>query len=259
MSKQIDMLRTLPLFSDLPEDQVGLLASHSHIRKCERGTFLFLHGDDIRNFKILCRGTVQIFRETPDGHEVTSDILIAGDCINAEEVIALQKTHLTSARIVDDAQVLEVPINWMREHLADFNRLAPRLLQGLSERLHQAHMEAEHRSTMSATQMVACYLQGLCVLYEFDPKGFDLPYSKTLIASRLRMELATFSRTLQKLKDVGISVTGNRVIFTSLNQAGHFVCDNCSVSEDCPTHKALSQRAQPQTADAPAPVLKITS
>lgn len=252
MSKQIDMLRTLPLFRDLSEDQVILLASHSHVRKCERGSFLFLHGDDIRNFKILCRGTVQIFRETPDGHEVTSDILIAGDCINAEEVIALQKSHLTSARIVDDAQVLEVPINWMREHLADFNRLAPRMLQGLSERLHQAHLEAEHRSTMSATQMVACYFQGLCVLYEFDPKGFDLPYSKTLIASRLRMELATFSRTLQKLKEVGISVTGNRVAFTSLNQTGHFVCDNCSVSEDCPTHKALSERAQP-------PELKLTS
>jgi len=244
MSKQTDMLKTLPLFSDLPESQVLLLASHSHIRKCERGTFLFLHGDEIRNFKILCRGTVQLFRETPDGHEVTSDILIAGDCINAEEVIALQATHLTSARVVDDAQVLEVPIRWMREHLADFDRLAPRLLQSLSERLHGARMEAEHRSTMSATQMVACYLQGLCVLYDFDPNGFELPYSKTLIASRLRMELATFSRTLQKLKEVGISVNGNHVAFTNLNQAGHFVCDNCSMAEDCATHRALSQMAQ---------------
>jgi CRP-like cAMP-binding protein len=252
MSRQLDFLKTLALFSDLPEVQVQLLASHSHMRKCERGTLLFLHGDDIRNFKILCRGTVQIFRETPDGHEVTSDILIAGDVINAEEVIAVQNTHLMSARVVDEAQVLEVPINWMREHLADFDRMAPCLLQGLSERLHDARMEAEHYSTMSSTQMVACYLQGLCVLYEFDPKGFDLPYSKTLIASRLRMELATFSRTLQKLKEVGISVTGNRVVFTNLNKAGHFVCDNCSVAEDCNTHQLLSRMAQALPTTLPA-------
>jgi CRP-like cAMP-binding protein len=242
MDRRVETLRTLPLFTGLSDAQVSTLASHSRMRKVGRGDFLFLYGDDIKNFKILCRGTVQVFRETPDGHEITSEILIAGDCINSDEVIARQTTHMTNARIVDEALILELPINWMRTHLTDFNTLAPRLLQSLSERLHEAQMEAEHRSTMSATQMVACYLQGLCVLYDFDPGGFDLPYSKTLIASRLRMELATFSRTLQKLKDVGIFVKGSHVAFKNLNKAGHFVCDNCSVAEDCPTHQTLTEK-----------------
>lgn len=245
MNTRIETLKTLPLFSDLSDDDVLRLSTHTHMRNLRRGEFLFMHGDAIKNFKILLRGTIQIFRETPDGHEVTSDILISGDCINAEEVIARQVTHMTNARVVDDAQILEVPIAWMREHLKNFNTLAPRLLQGLAERLHDAQMEAEHRSTMSATQMVACYLQGLCVLYNFDPAGFDLPYSKTLIASRLRMELATFSRTLRKLKEVGIDIQGNRVSFTNLNKAGHFVCDNCSIAEDCPTHQTLMSPGTP--------------
>ncbi len=240
MIKDIEALKTLPLFADLSPSEIELLAAHSYLTQVPRGQYLFMHGDDIRNFKTICRGTVQIFRETPDGHEITSDILISGDCINADEIIARRSTHLTNARVIDDAQVLEVPIAWMRAHLKDFDTLAPRLLQSLSERLNGAQREAEHRSTMSATQIVACYLQGMCVLYGFDPKGFDLPYSKTLVASRLRMELATFSRTLQKLKDVGITVTGNHVVFTNLNKAGHFVCDDCSMSEDCPTHQILS-------------------
>ncbi|MDV6331243.1 Crp/Fnr family transcriptional regulator [Asticcacaulis sp. 201] len=241
MNAHLNAMRTLPLFGDLSPQQVELLAAHSHLRKCDRGTYLFLHGEPVRSFKVLCRGTIQLFRETPDGRESTIDILIAGDCVNAEEVLEPRDTHLSSARIVDDALVLEVPIRWLRENLDDFHRLAPRLLQGLAERLNEARLEAEHQSTMSATQMVACYLQGLCVLYDFDPKGFDLPYSKTLIASRLRMELATFSRTLHKLKDAGILVVGNRVSFTSLNKVSHFVCDTCSIAGDCPTHTALSQ------------------
>lgn len=76
----------------------------------------------------------------------------------------------------------------------------------MAERAHIAEVEAEHQATMSAAQLVACFMQRLCVLYNFDPKGFDLPYSKTLIASRLGMELETFSRTLAKLKEHGIAV-----------------------------------------------------
>ncbi len=241
MSVNSESIKTLPLFADLSREQASVLSGHCRTRDIARGEYLFLHGDDIKNFKIVCRGTVQLFRETPDGHEVTSDILIAGDCINAEEIISHQQVHLFSARVVDDAQILEVPIAWMREHLTDFETLAPKLLESLSQRLVNAQKEAEHRSTLSATQMVACYLQSLCVLYNYDPRGFDLPYSKTLIASRLRMELATFSRTLQKLKASGITVDGNRVVFTNLERAGHFVCDDCSMSEDCLTHKILSE------------------
>ncbi len=243
MQKQIDMLRALPLFGDLDDAQVTRLAANSQLMRRGRGDYLFRHGDDIATFASICRGTVQVFRETPDGHEITSDILIAGDSINADEIISRQQIHLNNARVVDDAVILEVPIQWMRDHLADFDHMAPKLLQSLSERLQTAQKEAEHRSTFSATQLVACYLQGLCVLYDFDPGGFTLPYSKTLIASRLRMELATFSRTLQKLRESGITVSGNRVAFTNLNKAGRFVCDDCSVSDSCPTRKRLSERS----------------
>jgi len=240
VNQGIEALKALPIFADFGGENLAILTSNSRVRQYPSGHYLYMHGDDIKNFKIVCRGTIQVFRETPDGHEVTSDILIAGDCINADEIIARHTAHMTNARVVDDAMVLEISISWMRLHLKDFDQLAPRLLQGLSERLRESQKEAVHRSTMSATQIVACYLQGLCVLYDFDPQGFDLPYSKTLIASRLHMEPATFSRTLQKLKGVGISVTGNHVAFTNLHKAGHFVCDECSVSAECPTHQALA-------------------
>ena len=95
---------------------------------------------------------------------------------------------------------------------------------------------------MSAAQLVACFLQRLCVLYSFNPKGFDLPYSKTLIASRLGMELETFSRTLAKLKEHGISVEGSRVMITDLNRIEDYVCGMCSVSGECATHQAMEKR-----------------
>lgn len=237
-------LKALPLFSILTKAESTLIIKSSRLRRCERGQFVFMHGEPITHFYVICRGTVQVFRETPDGHEVTSDMLIAGDSINAHEIITQQSLHNMNARAVDDAVLLKIPVSWMKANLNSFDHISSHLMAGLSNRLHSAQIEAEHQSTMTATQIVACFLQRLCVLYEFDPKGFELPYSKTLIASRLRMELATFSRTLKRLKEEGITVEGTHVVFTDTQKTGRFVCDECSLSEDCPAHMRLHKHTR---------------
>lgn len=235
----VETLRALPLFSSLSKEESALLIGNSRIGQYKRGKFLFMHGDAITHFYVVCRGSVQLFRETPDGHEITSNILISGDSINADEIVSGQQNHMANARAVDDVSVLEIPIAWLRAHLKDFGNLSTHLLIELADRLRTVEMEAEHLTTMSAAQIVACYLQKLCVLYNFDPHGFELPYTKTLIASRLRIELETFSRTLQKLKDQGIIVTGSRVSFTNVRKAKNFSCGDCSIAEECPTHQIL--------------------
>ena len=246
MSVTLDTLRVLPLFADLTREESHLIIQNSRLRSVPKGQFLFTHGDVVTHFYVVCRGTMQIFRETPDGHEMTSDIFIAGDCIGAEEVVQVKIKHQSNARAVDDAALLEIPIRWMKDHIQNFDHLAPKLLADISARLHNAQMEAEHLSTMSAAQIVACYLQELCVLYNFDPRGFELPYTKTLIASRLHMELETFSRALKKLKEQGIVVTGTHASLTDSYTVSSYVCQHCSVSDDCSTHQMLHEKIYEQ-------------
>lgn len=160
--------------------------------------------------------------------EVTNDILIAGDSVNADEVVARQDLHQVNARAVGECFLLEIPVSWMREHLTNFDHMAEKLLASLAK-----------LTTMSASQMVACYLQKLCVLYNFDPRGFELPYTKSLIASRMRIEKETFSRTLQTLHEQGITVSGTHVSIMDMRKAGNFACGECSVAEECGTHRLL--------------------
>jgi CRP/FNR family transcriptional regulator, dissimilatory nitrate respiration regulator len=242
MTVTLDTLRVLPLFSDLSPEDGALLVRNSRIISRKRGQFLFAHGDKVTHFYVICRGAIQVFRETPGGEEVTSNILIAGDSINAGEVIASRAEHAMNARAVDDCSLLEIPVAWMREHLNDFDPIAKKLLSSLVDKLHEAEVEAEHHTTMSAAQIGACYLQKLCVLYNFDPHGFELPYSKTLIASRLRIKKETFSRTLQTLRNHGITVTGAHVSIKDMRNTGNFVCGECSVAEECATHHVLHER-----------------
>lgn len=243
MLLNLNILKAFPLFSGLNHSENAQLFTNSRLRNFERNRFLFMHGDTIINFYVVFKGTVQIFRATPDGHEVTSNLLIAGDSLNADEIITKQTIHNKNARAVDDVIVLEIPISWMIPNLSKFGHIAEHLLSSLSDRLHSAQIEAEHQSTMSATQIVACYLLRLNMLYGNDPRGLKLPYTKTLISSRLHIELETFSRTLKNLRNEGIEVDGTQVTFTDPQKLSHFVCGHCSLSEECPANRHQNKTA----------------
>jgi CRP/FNR family transcriptional regulator, dissimilatory nitrate respiration regulator len=182
---------------------------------------------------------VQLFRETPEGKEKTINLLKSGQTMCEGEILDACPHHRMSAVAVDDVSVMEFTVTWFKEAAKKYNVFALNVLTLLSEQVHMVEVEAEHQVTMSASQQVACFLQRLCVLYDFDPRGFDLPYSKTLIASRLGMKLETLSRTLSTLRENGIVVEGARVEIHNLQRVEQFVCATCSVAEHCSTHKAM--------------------
>jgi len=233
------IVRTLSLFADLNEREKDNLLRQGKIRHCPKDQHLFVYGDEVTYFYIIGEGTVQLFRETPDGHEMTSDVLIAGDTIGETEILNSQSTHQFNAMAVEDSIVMEFPIVWLKESAKSHSEFALNLLAALSSRIHIATIEAEHKSTMSAAQQVACFLERLCILRDYDPHGFVFPYSKTLIASRLGMELETLSRALAKIREHGISVIDTRVSFDDVEKMENYVCGDCSISDNCKEHEAL--------------------
>jgi CRP-like cAMP-binding protein len=237
-----DIIRSLPLFSGLTEQDKDMLIKGGRIRQCPRGQMLFAHGEPVTHFYAIVKGTFQLFRANSDGQEKTIDVLKNGETMCESEIMDCCRHHRVNAIPVEDSVVLEFPLAWLKEAARKHSIFALNLLSLISQHAHLAEVEAEHQANMSAAQLVACFLQRLCVLYDYDPQGFDLPYSKTLIASRLGMELETFSRTLAKLKEHGITVEGTRVSIHDLARIEHYVCGICSVSEDCPTHQAMEKR-----------------
>jgi CRP/FNR family transcriptional regulator, dissimilatory nitrate respiration regulator len=237
-----NVLRSLPLFAELGEQEKSILIQGGKMRRYESGQNIFLYGDPIHNFYVVCDGAVQLFRETPDGHEMTAEVLIAGDAIGETEILQLSPTHKFNALAIKDSTLLEFPVSWLKDNVKRNGTLALNVLGMLSRRAHIATVEAEHKATMTAAQQVACFLERMCILHDFDPHGFDLPYSKTLIASRLGMELETFSRALSKIRNHGISIQGNRVAFSDIQEMEDFVCSNCSISGNCGEHEQLRQR-----------------
>jgi CRP-like cAMP-binding protein len=240
----------LTLFEGLSEAEKVEFLGGARIKACPRGTYLFTQGEEVKGFYIVQSGVVRLFRTTPEGDEVTTDILIEGDTICEGRVFRQNSIHPDYALCVEDSVLLEFPVAWLRESVSKNTAFSLNMLSILSRRSLLKDIESEHQSTMSTAQMVACFLQWMCNTHNFDPKGFDLPYSKSLIASRLGMKQETFSRTLPKLRENGIDVQGTRVSFLNFDDVDQYTCKNCSFIDDCGARKMLQQAVPPQQAAA---------
>ena len=221
---QMDIARSIPLFAGLSiqEREIFLQGGGVFSYPCKKS--LFHTGDRVNFIYILCSGTVQEFRETLDGHEVTFNIYKAGDMFCKTELFLEDSPHLTSARAADEVHVLELPIGPFKENLQKYAPVRNHLILSLAQLAAMKQVEVEQQITLTSTEILATFLRQLCSTYGLDPRGFTLPYKKSLLASRLGMELETLSRALPKLKAHGIQVKGPHVCFLdSLSSAPNVV------------------------------------
>jgi len=236
-----NVIWTLPFFSEIQESEMEELLRVSSFKHSKRGDSIFLHGDPLTHLYWVCDGAVQMFRSTIDGHELTTSINIFGDLLFDPDALQNKKIHTTNARAIKDSLLLSIPYIWMEDSIKTYDHLANKFINVLSKHTQKALIEVEHQATMSATQLVVCFLQELCVSHKLNPKGFELPYTKSLIASKLGMELETLSRTLPKLKEFGITVDGKYVSFINTYTNNTCTCTTCSATEDCSIYKMMKQ------------------
>jgi CRP-like cAMP-binding protein len=242
--KEPDFVRGIPLFAGLSEEEKDGLLKAGRVHSYQRRQTIFRQGDPLHNFYIVCNGTVQLFRTTPDGREITLEILTDGDMSCTREIFELSGKHMVNAAAVNDTTIMSFPKTWLLETAQKNSMFALNLLSTISNRTRMIEVDAEHQATMSAPQLVACFLLHQCARYDLNPRGFDLTLSKSLIASRLGMELETFSRTLPTLKKYGITVKGKHVILQDFPSIEENVCGHCSIRESCQARKTVWEKKE---------------
>lgn len=241
MVASLPEIETLPLYADMTAEERRELLAAGTVHSLAKGEQLFMHGEQLQCFYLLIDGVARQFRQTPEGKEITIGLAIRGDIIGTTHLFESVDTYQWSAVAVEPVTVLAYPVAGFRETLMTHRILALNLLAALSKQTHLAAIDAEHRVTLSAPQRIACFLLRLCALHHLDPRRFELPYSKTTIASKLGMEAETFSRSLKKLQAVGVEVEKAHLSIHDTHRLACFACGHCSIADDCATLSALNE------------------
>jgi CRP/FNR family transcriptional regulator len=222
-----DFLKDLPLFTDMPDKEVQPFVDAAQLKSYKKNQYLYMEGEEARYFYVICSGWLKLLHNTEDGEEIVLAML-ARNHITGESAIFEQGNFAGTAQIVEDAQILSIPITLLKEQMRVSNQLALNMLTSMVQYQRRHEMQVEQFLTYSAPQRVGCFILGLCpVLEQIDGVEIELPYDKTLIANTLGMKGPTFSRALNMLRDeTGTRISGSRVTVDSMKRLLKFV-DGC--------------------------------
>lgn len=73
------ILKKIPLFTDLEEDELQTIASHAAIKSYPKNAIIINEGDDTNSMYIIQSGKVKVFLSNEDGKEVILKIMKPGD------------------------------------------------------------------------------------------------------------------------------------------------------------------------------------
>jgi len=202
----IELLKRLPMFAGMETDVLRTLLAAAWVQSFPRNTTLFLQGDMASRFYVVLDGWAKLFRTSEDGDETVIGVFPRGESF-AEAAIFDKATYPVTAATVEAARLLVIPAAPFIRELSEHGDYALRMLASLSRHTRRLVRQVEQLTLKSSTERVADYLLKLCQ-QETGAAVVQLPLDKALIAGRLGMQPETLSRSLAKLRPLGIVSKG---------------------------------------------------
>ena len=207
-------LATLPLFSNMRDEELARLASGCQLRRMERGKLVFRTGEPCQEFHVTVLGQVKLFAIAPNGTEKVIELCGPGHSF-AEAVMFMDMPYMISAQTLTDSLILTVGKAAVLGEIAANPDFSLRMLAGLARRLHGLVKDVEAYTLHSGVQRVIGYLLGDRVSESevaSESITVSLPGSKAAIASRLSLTPEYFSRVLNELETAGLIQVDKRDI-----------------------------------------------
>lgn len=194
----IQFLRNLELFRELQEDEFETLLTCTEERRYAPGEFLFRQNAPRINLFVICRGGVELVKQTALGNETRLGFFSTGDFLG-ESSWGSTSPHSTSARAVADTLVLIVHRGFLSESpsatvkvLSRVIRVMARRMQGATNRVIDAGAQYESGKTRPEKDLLgernvpyeAYYgIQTLRALENFNISGIALNFYPLIISS----------------------------------------------------------------------------
>jgi len=215
----MESLRSVPLFADLTERELGLLAERAFSRKYQPGEMIFSEGDSCEGLYVLQTGNVKIFNTSATGREQVLHIERAGNSL-AELPVFDGGDYPASAAAVDNCALLFISKKDFRAFCLERPEVSLKVLKVVSARLRTLVAMIEELSFTTVRNRLASWL-----LQEARSSGqktsrgieFNLSVSNQELASQIGTVRELVSRNLSYFQSEGmLKVEGRTVIITDL-------------------------------------------
>ena len=148
------LLRSIPLFAGLPENQVYQIACMAGVRKVPRNTTLVRVGDKTDALYVLVSGSAKVLNRDVEGREVILTLLGAGECFGEMSLI---DGSPRSADVVscEPCELLVIAKSDFAHALSENVDLCLNIMKSLADRLREANRKIESLALLDVYGRVA--------------------------------------------------------------------------------------------------------
>jgi CRP/FNR family transcriptional regulator len=156
----IALLRAVPVFSELGEDELARVAEVAVPRQFVAGEVVFREGDESNTCYVVRSGRARAVREHPDGRSITLANFGPGD-IFGELAMFDDERRSATIETLEDTEAIAILGGDMRRLLSEHAEIAVKLLASLGRRLRETNERLARQSFQTVQSRVASVLMQL--------------------------------------------------------------------------------------------------
>ena len=156
-AKRVQALRNVPLFADLTDRELEMLADHALSREYQPGEMIFSEGDSCEGLYIVQAGSVKIFNTSAGGREQVLHIEKAGNSM-AELPVFDGGNYPASTAAIDKCTLLFISKKDFRALCLERPEVSLKVLKVVSSRLRHLVGVIEELSFTTVRHRLASWL-----------------------------------------------------------------------------------------------------
>ena len=203
------LLRNIPVFRGLPDNQIKILAHSAIDRTYENGQMVLMEEEHSRGLYLLLSGRVKIFKSSYEGREQTLYIFGAGETFCLGNALAGDLAP-ANAMTLDKTRILLFPGELLEELGRKEPALLVNLIMAMSKRLKDSMNMIESLALKEIPQRLASFL--LHSTPVADSNTVELSITHRELSKILGTTPESLSRAFKKLSQDGIILIENRTI-----------------------------------------------
>ena len=210
MSDVTELLRAVPLFSELSEPELEQVGRVAVPRSFPRDTRVFHEGDPGDACYIIRSGGARVTREHPDGRAITLANLGPG-AIFGELAMLDGEARSASVESTEDLDLLALPASDVRALIRTHPEMGEKLVVALTRRLREANERLTRQSFQTVPSRVAGVLNQLLTEDGVTPQvrdGVTIRLRQSDLAQLAGTSRESVSRFLATLECAGIVQVG---------------------------------------------------
>ena len=194
------MLKAIPLFSSLSEEELVSVGAHAAWRVFEKGDVILRQGELADAFFVIASGQVKVYM-TEGGRDVILKTLSAGDFFG-ELPMFDREPRSASVAALERCQLQTLSYKAFQRAMEDSTDIAKRVLVTLVKRLRDADRKISTLALMSISSRVARTLLELAIVSN-GRKVVGEPFTQKDLAGMVGASREMVNRTLHDLMQQG--------------------------------------------------------